>query len=574
MPRLPAATFATAALFVFSACERARPPIVLVGEDAVPGLVEVELKSGARISGQVLAQADVEDDEYGEPFKLERDIELRVDPATEADALAALRARDDVIWAEPVTRVEALWLPDDPDYSKQWHLKAAGAEQAWDSARGEGVTVAVIDTGIAPVDDLDPARIVPGWNFVAGTPDARDDHGHGTHVAGTVAESTGNGKGVAGMAPLAKLMPIKVLSANGSGTSHDIAGGIRFAVDHGARVINLSLGGGARSLAMQTAVEYARRRGVLVVCAAGNGGSRGVSYPAAYKGSLAVSAVGPQGRSAPYTSYGPEIAIAAPGGDKSQGEEAGVLQQTLAEGDPSASAYRWFQGTSMATPHVAGAAALVESLGVTDPGAVRRLLTSTAKEPPSGDAERYGAGLLDAAAAVRKVTLSFGLWRLALAVVGAWFAIKQARAMQHLRASDKPGPLFAAGLAFGAGALTLLAPLGLFEKLHALSIFSLPPAAWPARLLPRAAAYVGWSALVPLALALPARLSSRPLRNAFGALVAGFAFGQAGTLLHAAIFRTVDLPWMPSWAAPAWLFFSAVLTWIVGRGLFSKEALR
>ncbi|HEX4384432.1 MAG TPA: S8 family peptidase [Myxococcales bacterium] len=558
-------------------CARAHPQAAALGDDAVPGLIQYELRGEhprQQGFGKVIDAALAEDDEFGDPFRRESIIEAQVDPAEEADILAKLRANADVIWAEPVVRVSALWLPDDPDFSKQWHLKAAGAQSAWDVTRGEGVTVAVIDTGIAPVDDLDPARLVPGWNFVANNADAKDDNGHGTHVAGTIAQSTGNGKGVAGMAPLAKLMPIKVLSASGGGNSHDIAAGIRWAVDHGARVLNLSLGGGGRSLAMESAVDYAKRRGVLVVCAAGNSGSRGVSYPAAYSGSLAVSAVGPQGTSAPYTTYGPEVAIAAPGGDKSQGEEAGVLQQTIAEGDRTASAYRWFQGTSMATPHVAGAAALVESLGINDPGAVQRLLTSTAKTPPESSAEKYGAGLLDAAAAVRKATLQFGLWRLALALLGAFFAIKQARSMQHLRASDKPGALFYGGLAFGAGAFTMLAPLGLFEKMHALTLFAVPPAAWPARFLPAVSGYIGWSALLPLLLALPARISKRPLQTAFGALAAGLAFGQAGTLLHAAIFRTVDLPWMPSLLTPFWLLGGAFIAWVIGRGLFSKEALQ
>jgi serine protease len=557
-------------------CSRAHPQAAALGDDAVPGLIQYELRGehlDQQGTGKVIDDALAEDDEFGDPFRRETIIEAQVDPAEEAEILVKLRARDDVIWAEPVVRVQALWLPDDPDFSKQWHLKAAGAESAWDVTRGEGVTVAVIDTGIAPVDDLDPARLVPGWNFVAGNADARDDNGHGTHVAGTIAQSTGNSKGVAGMAPLAKLMPIKVLSASGGGNSHDIAAGIRWAVDHGARVLNLSLGGGGRSLAMESAVDYAKRRGVLVVCAAGNSGSRGVSYPAAYSGSLAVSAVGPQGTAAPYTTYGPEVAIAAPGGDKSQGEEAGVLQQTIGE-NGSGAAYRWFQGTSMATPHVAGAAALVESLGINDPGAVQRLLTSTAKTPPESSAEKYGAGLLDAAAAVRKATLTFGIWRLALALVGAFLAIKQARSMQHLRASDKPGPIFFAGLAFGAGAFTMLAPLGFFEKMHSLALLSVPPAAWPTRFLPAVSGYIGWSALVPLLLALPARLSKRPLQNAFGALAAGLAFGQAGTLLHAAIFRTVDLPWMPSLVTPFWLLGGAFIAWVAGRGLFSKEPLQ
>ncbi|HEY2030621.1 MAG TPA: S8 family peptidase [Myxococcales bacterium] len=562
-------------LLALACCSRVRAPAVAMTDEAVPGLIEVELRSGAAApAGMLLDRRAVEDDEFGEPLRREQDFELQVAPEDEEQVLISLRARDDVLWAEPVTRVRALWLPDDPDFSKQWHLKVAGAERAWDIARGEGVTVAVIDTGIAPVDDLDPSRIVPGWNFVAGTADARDDNGHGTHVAGTIAQSTGNGKGVAGMAPLARLMPIKVLSASGSGTSHDIAAGIRWAVDHGARVINLSLGGGARSLAMETAVDYARRRGVLVVCAAGNSGSRGVSYPAAYPASLAVSAVGPALKSAPYTSYGPQVAIAAPGGDKSLGEEAGVLQQTLSPDNPQVAAYRWFQGTSMATPHVAGAAALVESVGITDPGAVQRLLTSTATDPPEADDERYGAGIVDASAALRKATLWFGGWRLVLALFGAWFAIRQARAVQHLRAKDKPGPLFAAGLLFGSGAFTMLAPTGAFEKLQGLSLFSLPPAAWPAHFSVPLVAYAGFSAVVPLLLALPARLAQRPLQNAFGAVVAGLAFGQAGTLLHAGLFRTVDLPWLPAWGAALWLVLNAIVAWVVGRGLLSREAIR
>jgi serine protease len=569
------AALASGALLIAASagCSRTAAPVVELTAEAVPGLIEVELRDPAPLPGKVLDQDEQEDDLYGDALSSEYAVELQVEPGTEAEVLAELRARKDVIWAEPVVRLHALWIPDDPDFSRQWHLKAAGAERAWDATRGEGVTVAVIDTGIYPVDDLDPSRLVRGWNFVAGNDDARDDHAHGTHVAGTVAQSTGNGKGVAGMAPQARLMPVKVLSAFGSGTSHDIAEGIRWAVDHGARVLNLSLGGGSRSLAMESAVAYAHRRGAIVICAAGNAGSRGVSYPAAYPGAFAVSAVGPRGRLAPYSSFGPQVAIAAPGGDKSQGEEAGVLQQTLAEGSTTEAAFRWFQGTSMATPHVAGAAALVMSLGVSAPGAVEDLLRSTANEAPENDTERYGAGLLDAAAAVRKATLGWGLWRLAFAIFGAWFALQHARRIGQLRASEKPGPLFWAGLGIGAGALGLLAPVG-GESISLLSFLAVPPAAWPQRFLPPFAAYIGWSALVPLALALPARLSARPLQSAFGGIVAGAAFGWAGILLHAAIWRTVALPWMPALLMPFWLLASAIVAWLVGRGLLAREPLR
>ncbi len=573
--RLIVAAIAAAALLLFglAGCSRNPAPVLEMTADAIPGRIEVELRAPAAVPGRVIDQEEQEDDLYGDAFSPEYSVEIEVEPGTEAQVLAQLRQRADVIWAEPVVRYYGLWVPDDPDFSKQWHLKVAGAERAWDATRGEGVTVAVIDTGIYPVDDLDPARIVKGWNFVANNEDARDDHAHGTHVAGTIAQSTGNGKGVAGMAPQARLMPIKVLSASGSGNSHDIAEGIRWAVDHGARVLNLSLGGGGRSLAMESAVEYARRRGAVVVCAAGNSGSRGVSYPAAYRGAFAVSAVGPKGRLAPYSSFGPEVAIAAPGGDKSLGEESGVLQQTLAEGSTTEAGYRWFQGTSMATPHVAGAAALVMSLGVSSPAAVEEVLKSTAGGAPESSSERYGAGLLDAAAAVRKATFWWGLWRLGFAVLGAWFAIRHARAVGQLRPGEKPGASFWAGLAAGAGALAILAPMG-GERISLLSFLALPPAAWPQRFLTPFAGYLGWSALVPFALALPARLAARPLQNAFGGLVAGLAFGWAGTLLHAAIWRTVALPWMPALLMPFWLLASAIFVWAAGRGLLAREPLR
>jgi hypothetical protein len=146
--------------------------------------------------------------------------------------------------------------------------------------------------------------------------------------------------------------------------------------------------------------------------------------------------------------------------------------------------------------------------------------------------------------------------------------------MQHLRKSEGAGALFYAGLGLGAGAFTMLAPLGFFEKLPMLSMFDVPPAAWPARFLPAAAGYLGWSALGPFVLALPARMSKNPLRNPFGALAAGLAFGQAGVLLHAAIFRTVDLPYMPSMLLPVWLGGSAVFAWVLGRGLMAREALQ
>ena len=575
-------------LVVLAGCGRRAVPIVAEpgDPDAVPGVIDVGLEGftpehralGERL-GEVLQDERLTDDPFDDVDDPEELLVLRVDPAREAAVLEELRRRPDVHFAEPVVQLHALWVPDDPQFAQQWHLKAAGAPAAWDSACGAGVTVAIIDTGVAPVDDLDPARLLPGHNFLTGGDDARDDHGHGTHVAGTVAQTTGNAIGVAGMAPLARLLPLKVLGADGSGTSVGISDAIRWAADHGARVLNLSLGGGGRSAAMANAVAYARSRGCVVVCAAGNGGGRGVSYPAAYAGALAVSSVGPKGRLAPYSSYGPEVRIAAPGGDKSQSEEGGVLQETV---DPASgkSVYRWFQGTSMAAPHVAGAAALLESVGVTNPAAVERLLAASARAPGAygdaevgADSERYGAGLLDVSGALRQATVWWALWRVALAAIGAWLALGHARRLGQVR--KIPAGLWPA-LLLAAGATTRLAPLGV-ARVPGLAALALPPPAVAQHFFglagmaftAAAIGFIGWSAVPPLALALVAR-AVKPLRG----IAAGLAFGWAGALLHAALVRSVYLPVLPLWLAPFWLLMGAFIAWWAGRAVLVPERLR
>jgi serine protease len=571
------------------------------GEEAVPDQLSVEVR-GVRPEhralleslGAVLDEQVFEEDDEDLLLPRERFAETvfllqTKGPKESAAALEALRVRPEVVFAEPVVKVHKLSVtPDDPLFGKQWHLRAAGAPAAWEAARGKGVTVAVLDTGVAPLDDFDKARILPGRSFVPGgkRSDAIDDHGHGTHVAGTIAESTGNGVGGAGMAPQARILPLKVLGADGSGTSAGIADAIRYAADHGAQVLNLSLGGGARSEAMARAVAYARRKGCLVVCAAGNEGARRVSFPAAYPGAMAVSAVGPQGSIAPYSSFGPEVAIAAPGGDKSQGEESGVLQQTIDES--GGAAYRWFQGTSMAAPHVAGAAALVYSLGVNNPSAVQSLLEGAAAPGkalgPAPASELYGAGLLDVGGAVRTATLWWGLCSLLLAVAGAWFAIGHARKLGQLRPHNRLGVTFWGALLLTSGGMAALAPAGL-ARLPGVSFLALPPAAMPfqffglpgTNLAASIAAWIGFSALAPFLLALIARGLSRshnPSSGFFGALVAGMSFGQAGLLVHTALVNAVKLPLLPSWLGPAWFLAGALVCWGAGRGLLAREAAR
>src|SRR6476469_347487 len=230
---------------------------------------------------------------------------------------------------EPNYIYRAFFTPNDPEYSKQWNLRSINAEAAWDETRGRGVTVAVIDTGVSRVPDLKDTQFVEGYDFVNDRADADDDNGHGTHVAGTVAQATNNGYGVAGVAYEASIMPLKVLSGSGGGTVSDIAEAIKFAADNGAGVINMSLGGGGESQLMQEAIEYAHSKGVVIVAAAGNSDENEASYPARYPRVIGVSALNSAGEKAFYSSYGAGVDIAAPGGDTSKNQLGGILQETI-----------------------------------------------------------------------------------------------------------------------------------------------------------------------------------------------------------------------------------------------------
>ncbi len=290
-------------------------------------------------------------------------------------------------------------VPNDPLYAKQWNFKAIGVEQAWLDSNGGGVTVAVIDTGVSPVPDLKETELADGYDFVNDRPDATDDNGHGTHVAGTIAQSTNNGYGVAGIAHGATIMPLKVLGKGGGGTVADIAEAIRFAADNGADVINMSLGGGGESSLMKEAIEHAHSQGVVVIAAAGNANQNSAGYPARYERVVGVSAVDSTGAKAPYSNFGAGVDIAAPGGNTKESQIGGILQNTIdAKGE---SVFASLQGTSMAAPHVAGVAALVKAAGIDDPDEIREIVLQSALEPSDDPLNHFGAGKLDAAAAVK-----------------------------------------------------------------------------------------------------------------------------------------------------------------------------
>ena len=314
-------------------------------------------------------------------------------------------------YAEPNYIYQTYFTPNDPMYNKQWNMTMINMEKAWDIADGKGAVVAVIDTGVAfesyndkkgkyhLVPDLGQTKFVPGYDFIDNDEHANDDNGHGTHVAGTIAQSTHNKVGVVGIAHKASIMPLKVLNRYGYGNIADIAEAIKYAADHGAHVINMSLGGGGDSKLMRDAIEYAYKKGVTIVCAAGNEGRNRASYPAAYPYAIGVSSVGPDGGLAPYSNYGEGVDIAAPGGNTKQKREHGILQNTIGRMDPTTDNYEYFQGTSMASPHVAGVAALLVSNGIRDPAKVEEILFATATK--KGDVSKYGAGIVNAAAALQ-----------------------------------------------------------------------------------------------------------------------------------------------------------------------------
>src|SRR3954447_2604234 len=376
--------------------------------------------------------------------------------------LRELRARPEVATAAPNTlaRISG-YIPQDPGRAGvpagwqqlQWNFLAesgVNAPGAWqrliDVGRpgGQGVVVAVLDTGVAYTSngrcprsadsssrrtvncrrspDFHNGDFVRGYDFVDGDRRPSDENGHGTHVAGTIGEGTGDNVGVTGLAYGARIMPVRVLDRLGEGDSVAISAGIRFAARHGAQVINLSFEFGPHVTRAEipdilSALRYARRKGVLVVGASGNAAARSIAYPARATDVLSVGATTQHGCVAEYSNNGANLDIVAPGG----GEDARVPGDPNCRPDerPGGNIFQMtfdgsvrrfglpggFMGTSMAAPHVAAAAALVIASGVLGPhpgpAAVESRLKSTARDLGTGGPDfRYGAGLLDAARAV------------------------------------------------------------------------------------------------------------------------------------------------------------------------------
>ena len=465
------------------------------------------------------------------------------------------------------------FVPNDPYYGFQWHLDQIGMPAAWTRNRGAGVVVAVIDTGLAFRDeggwmrapDLAETNIVSGYDFVRNDPNPDDEHGHGTHVSGTIAQSTNNGIGVAGVAPEASIMPLKVLDANGSGGWGAIAAAIRYAADNGADVINMSLGGGMASRTVQRSIDYAHNHGVLVIAAAGNSARSRVEYPARHNHVVAVGAVRYDRELSFYSNYGTGLDLVAPGGDlrvdqNGDGMPDGVLQNTMVGGDPARFDYLAWQGTSMAAPHAAGVAALIYSAGVRDPDAVEQMLEQSATD--LGDANRYGSGLLSADHALRLASQGTGAARGISALGIALLLMVGFGWRRSGGASLPPTAAVAVGVSGGLGVLPwALIPLVGGALSSGMSLGLLGSAA--SALGPWGAPFVLSAAPAFAAIAL--FLHVPRLRS----VLVGLCFGSAGFLIVEGLWPTLQIGILPDLLVGPWLVVNGALAMMLG-GLVAR----
>jgi thermitase len=309
-------------------------------------------------------------------------------------AVKLLSKDPSVEYAEPNYVARIFSVPNDTYYNSQWSLQSIKAVKGWDISVGNAdIKVGVVDTGVQYDHPDLKGQVINGYNFVNENNRPMDDHGHGTHVAGIIAAATNNNLGIAGLNWKCSIIPIKALDSGGAGSYENIIRGITYAVDNGARVINMSLGGYAYSQALKDAVDYALKRNCLVVAAAGNESTSQVSYPAGFPGVIAVASTDQADNHSYFSNYGPYISVAAPGQS---------ILSTFISGQ-----YRYLSGTSMATPHVTGLAALLLSKNpYLSPAEIKAVIEQTADDlgTPGRD-DFYGNGRINITKALETLSI-------------------------------------------------------------------------------------------------------------------------------------------------------------------------
>ena len=367
----------------------AEDPPVLTGSEQITTAATEAVKAATRAGADEVTVVAIDD--AGRPS---------IEPVPLADAVeVALATAEtlDLVAVEAPSFAQALETtplpaPSDPDVDKQWAMSAFPFSALWSCGRGAGITVAVVDSGVQANHPDMAGRVRPGAAIVNGDVQSgaggTDVNGHGTHVAGIIAAGE-NGVGIVGIAPQVTILPVRVLDAQGVGPNSDIAEGITWAVDHGAKVVNVSIGSDTKAASVTAAVGYAVTHGVAVVAAAGNGGPGGnPRYPAALPETVAVGALGQNGDVASYSTTGSYVDVTAPGSD---------IYSTKIP-----SKWGFNTGTSMASPHVAALIALIiDARGAISPANMQRRLTSTATDAgPPGFDPAYGWGCINPIAAV------------------------------------------------------------------------------------------------------------------------------------------------------------------------------